>query len=89
MELLCVIRMQKICAGLTIRAARAMMKLRGEEMKDKELLKLLKQHGWQEKSINGSHHKLVKDGKTIVVPVHGKELTKGMQNAILKQAGLK
>ena len=45
--------------------------------------------GWQEKSINGSHHKLVKDDKTIVVPVHGKELTKGLLNAILKQAGLK
>ena len=58
-------------------------------MKDKELLKLLKQEGWQEKSINGSHHKLVKDDKTIVVPVHGKELTKGSLNAILKQAGLK
>lgn len=58
-------------------------------MKDKELLKLLKQEGWQEKSISGSHHKLVKENKTIVVPVHGKELTKGMLHAILKQAGLK
>lgn len=58
-------------------------------MKDKELLKLLKKEGWQEKSIHGSHHKLIKDGKTLTVPVHGKELTKGMLNAILKQAGLK
>lgn len=58
-------------------------------MKDKEMLKLLLANGWQVKRISGSHHILVKDGfLTISLPVHGKDLKKGLENTILKQAGL-
>lgn len=58
-------------------------------MKDKDLLKLLKKNGWQIKSVNGSHHKLVKDDQTITLPIHGKDMKPGLESAILKQAGLK
>lgn len=40
--------------------------------------------------IHGSHYVMVKDSKTIVVPVHGNDdLKPGLLNAILKGAGLK
>lgn len=58
-------------------------------MKDKDLLKLLKSNGWQVVRIQGSHHVLQKGGKTEVVPVHGKDVPKGLLNAILKRTGLK
>ncbi len=58
-------------------------------MKDKDLLKLLKKNRWKEVRIHGSHHVLQKDGRTVVVPVHGKDLPIGLCNAILKDAGLK
>ncbi len=58
-------------------------------MKDKELLKLFKQNGWKEIRIRGSHHFLEKDGRHETIPVHGKEVPKGLLEAILKKAGLK
>lgn len=58
-------------------------------MRDKDLLKLLKENGWQEVRIQGSHHVLQKDGKTEVVPVHGKDVPTGLLNKILKRTGLK
>lgn len=58
-------------------------------MKDKDLLKLLKSNGWKVVRIQGSHHVLQKDGKTEVIPIHGKDVPKGLLNAILKRAGLK
>ena len=58
-------------------------------MKDKELLKLLQKSGWQLDRINGSHHILTKDGKTVSVPVHGTDMKKGLERSLLKQAGLK
>lgn len=58
-------------------------------MKDKDLLKLLKKEGWELDRINGSHHILKKGNKTISLPVHGKEIKKGLLNNILKIAGLK
>jgi predicted RNA binding protein YcfA (HicA-like mRNA interferase family) len=33
-------------------------------MRDKDLLKQLLKDGWVEKSVNGSHHKLVKGNRT-------------------------
>ena len=53
------------------------------------MLKLLKAKGWVLLRINGSHHILEKEGKTISIPIHGEDLKKGLENAILKQAGLK
>ncbi len=58
-------------------------------MKDKELLKLLKRNGGNVVRINGRHHVLQKDGKTTVVPLHGKDVPAGLLNRILKEAGLK
>ena len=58
-------------------------------MKDKELIKLLKQNGWRLDRINGSHHILRKDSVTIAVPVHGKDVPTGLLHQILKEAGLK
>lgn len=58
-------------------------------MKDKDLLKLLKKSGWSVVRIRGSHHVLQKDGKTTVVPLHGKDVPIGLLNNILKEAGLK
>lgn len=60
-------------------------------MKVKELIKLLKADGWQEKDQKGSHLQLIhatKAGK-VTIPVHGGDIPKGTLNSILKQAGLK
>lgn len=58
-------------------------------MKDKDLLKLLKQNGWEVVRINGSHHILMKDDNIETIPIHGKDVPKGLLNAILKRTGLK
>ena len=53
-------------------------------MSSKEMLKLLKENGFEVISQNGSHVKL-----KVIVPYHSKDLKKGLEQAILKQAGLK
>ena len=58
-------------------------------MRDKDLLKLLKQDGWEVARIKGSHHILQKDGKTEVIPVHGKDVPNGLLHKILKRTGVK
>lgn len=58
-------------------------------MKDKDLLKKLQQDGWELVRIHGSHHILRKDGKTETIPIHGKDVPKGLLNSILKRTGLK
>lgn len=60
-------------------------------MSPKEIIKLLKKNGFQEVSQNGSHVKLrnPETGRTVVVPYHSKDLKKGLEQTILKQAGLK
>ena len=58
-------------------------------MRDKDLLKLFIENGWEVARIHGSHHILQKDDKTEVIPVHGKDVPKGLLNKILKNAGLK
>lgn len=57
----------------------------------KEMINLLKKNGFQEIGQNGSHVKLrnSETGKTVIVPYHSKDLKKGMEQAIMKQAGLK
>ena len=57
----------------------------------KEIVKILKKNGFVEISQKGSHLKLKdeKSGKTVIVPMHSKELPLGTEQAILKQAGLK
>lgn len=60
-------------------------------MTPKEMAKLLKQNGFIEVGQAGSHKKFKNQetGRTVVVPYHSKDLKKGMEQAILKQAGLK
>jgi predicted RNA binding protein YcfA (HicA-like mRNA interferase family) len=58
-------------------------------MRDKDLVKLLKQNGWKIDRIQGSHHIMVKGNKTECIPVHGKDVPTGLLNVILKRTGLK
>lgn len=60
-------------------------------MTSQEMLKFLKKNGFEAVSQNGSHIKMrnTDTGKTVIVPYHSKDLKKGMEQAILKQAGLK
>ncbi|MFO7888705.1 MAG: type II toxin-antitoxin system HicA family toxin [bacterium] len=61
-------------------------------MKCSELLRILKRDGWYPVSQSGSHVKLKHDRKygMIVFPNHGsRELGKGLENKIKKDAGLK
>lgn len=57
----------------------------------KEMIKLLRRHGFDIVSQNGSHVKMKNsaNGKTVIVPCRAKDLKKGMEQAILKQAGIK
>ena len=60
-------------------------------MTSQDMLKLLKKNGFEIVGQNGSHVKMknYKTGRTVIVPYHSRELKKGMEQAILKQAGLK
>jgi predicted RNA binding protein YcfA (HicA-like mRNA interferase family) len=60
-------------------------------MTSKEMVKLLLQNGFEELRQDGSH-KFFENKETnrrTVVPYHNKTLGKGLENKILKQAGLK
>ena len=59
-------------------------------MTSRKMIKLLKQNGFEVVSQNGSHVKLLNSltGKITVVPYHNKSLKKGLEQAILKQAGI-
>ena len=60
-------------------------------MKPTEMEKLILADGWIFKSQTGSHRHYIhptKPGK-VTIPFHSKELPKGTENSILKQAGLK
>ena len=60
-------------------------------MRPKEMIKLLKKNGFKIVGQNGSHIKMANDktGKQTIVPYHSKPMKKGLEEAILKQAGLK
>ncbi len=60
-------------------------------MTPREMISLLKKNGFVEISQNGSHIKMRngETGKQTTVPYHSKSLKKGLEQAILKQAGLK
>ncbi len=57
----------------------------------REIIKLLENNGFVYVSSNGSHRKYqnFKTNKICIVPYHSKELKKGTEQNILKQAGLK
>lgn len=59
-------------------------------MKPAKMIRMLKKAGFVEVPKSGGHRKFVHpDGRMTEVPSHAKELAKGTQEAILKQAGLK
>ncbi|WP_418621181.1 type II toxin-antitoxin system HicA family toxin [Waltera sp.] len=55
------------------------------------MIKLLLRNGFTVTSQNGSHVKLKNTDthKTVIVPYHCRGIKKGLEQAILKQAGLK
>ncbi|UZN42506.1 type II toxin-antitoxin system HicA family toxin [Lactobacillus sp. IBH004] len=57
----------------------------------REIIKILKKQGFVKKSQNGSHLKMYNPitNVTIPVPIHSKEMKKGLEQRILKEAGLK
>ena len=59
--------------------------------KAREIIKLLKENGFQKVSQNGSHAKFKnpEKGAIAIVPIHKGDLPKGTEESILKQAGLK
>lgn len=59
--------------------------------KPREMEQIILADGWLFKTQEGSHRQYThpdKPGK-VTIPFHCKELTKGTENSILKQAGLK
>ncbi|WP_343209444.1 type II toxin-antitoxin system HicA family toxin [Anaerolentibacter hominis] len=59
-------------------------------MTPKEMIRHLRRNGFDIVSQNGSHIKLKNPttGKQTIVPYHSSPLKKGLEQAILKQAGL-
>jgi predicted RNA binding protein YcfA (HicA-like mRNA interferase family) len=60
-------------------------------MTPKQMIKLLEENGFKEIRQDGSHKffKNSETGKTTTVPYHSKDLKKGTEQKILKDAGLK
>ena len=64
-------------------------------MTPKEMIRHLKKNGFEEVSQNGSHVKLKnpesnpESERMVIVPYHSKAMKKGLEQAILKQAGLR
>ncbi|MCM2473004.1 type II toxin-antitoxin system HicA family toxin [Rhizobium sp. CG5] len=57
------------------------------ERDSRKILQRLKEDGFELVSVSGSHHKLRKDGRTVIVPHPKKDLPLGTARAIAKQAG--
>lgn len=56
----------------------------------KEVVSTLQDNGFVLKGQKGSHMKFEKDGRTVIVPDHGKKgVEKGTYYSIMRQAGLK
>ena len=60
-------------------------------MTPKQMIKLLESNGFRQTHSNGSHFFFRNDEthRTTTVPVHAKDLKKGTENKLLKDAGLK
>ncbi|MCV6576282.1 MAG: type II toxin-antitoxin system HicA family toxin [Cohaesibacter sp.] len=57
------------------------------ETNSREIIKRLKAEGFEEVSIKGSHHKLRKGDKIVIVPHPKKDLPIGTARKIAKMAG--
>ena len=73
----------------TYRTYYAVYTVERNRVKDRDLIKKLKENGWQLDRVRGSHHVMKKEGKTEIVPVHGKDVPKGLLQKILKRTGLR
>lgn len=60
-------------------------------MKTRDFEKLLKQHGFKALRQAGSHKTYYNPDthKQLVVPIHSREIPKGILNKMMKQAGLR
>lgn len=59
-------------------------------MNGNDVIAKLKAAGWKLDRVKGSHHIMVKDGKAVPVPVHGKrDLGPGLVSALQRQTGVK
>jgi predicted RNA binding protein YcfA (HicA-like mRNA interferase family) len=60
-------------------------------MKHREIIKLLEADGWRHTRTSGSHaiYKHEQKPGIVVVPIHTRDLAKGIAAAILKQAGIR
>lgn len=59
-------------------------------MTGSEIIAKLKEDGWMLDRVHGSHHIMVKNGKAVPVPVHGKrDVGAGLLAAIQRQSGVK
>lgn len=60
-------------------------------MTAREMINHLKKNGFETVSQNGLHVKMrnVDTNKQTIIPYHSKSLKKGLEQSILKQAGLK
>lgn len=60
-------------------------------MTPRQMKRYLKKYGFSVVSQNGSHIKMRNEitNRQTIIPYHGKPLKKGLEEAILKQAGLK
>lgn len=60
-------------------------------MTPRQIIRLLEENGFVFVSANGSHQKFRNPftGKTVIVPVHAKDLKPGTEHNILKMTGLK
>jgi predicted RNA binding protein YcfA (HicA-like mRNA interferase family) len=51
----------------------------------KEMLKRYLKSGWKIERIKGSHHFLIKGNSVETIPVHVKDLAKGLEKKLLKK----
>lgn len=57
------------------------------ERDSKKIIQRLNAEGWELVSVRGSHHKLRRDGHTVIVPHPKKDLPLGTARSIAKQVG--
>ncbi len=63
----------------------------GDNLKPKELMKILEADGWRLIRVRGSHHMYRHPNKPgmLIVPFHNNDMRPGTVNQILKDAGMK
>lgn len=57
-------------------------------LKPKKVIKALGRGGFYTDHVTGSHYIMMKGGRRVTVPYHGKDLPRGLLASIIAQAGL-